>query len=126
MSNRNFLYVLYLIGKYYNQYVLTMFDEGTVTFRTPDFDATFSARNTDFLFASRTFINMKCPHLLELVFPVSPCTADSGSFFQKVLVFCGTLVDIFRKHPKIGITQKDKCYEVEHTFPNEHINQITD
>ena len=121
MSNRNFLYVLYLIGKYYNQYVLTMFDEGTVTFRTPDFDTSFSSWNTDFLFAGRTFINMKCPHLLELVFSVGPCTTDSGSFFQKVLVFCRTLVNIFGKHPKIGIAQKNKCYEVEQTFSDKHI-----
>lgn len=103
-----------------------MFDKGAVALWTPDFNTSFSSWNTDFLLAGRTFINMKCPHLLELVFPVSPCTADSGSFFQKMLVFCGTLVDIFRKYPKIGITQKNKCYEVEHTFPNEHINQITD
>ena len=98
-----------------------MFDKGAVALWTPDFNTSFSSWNTDFLLAGRTFINVKCTHLPELVFSVGPCTTDSGSFFQKVLVFCRTLVNIFGKHPKIGIAQKNKCYEVEQTFSDKHI-----
>lgn len=79
MSNYKFLYVTGNIQKNYKG-ELTVFNKGTVAFGTTDFDAPFASRNTYFLFARRTFIDMESTHLLELIFFGSPHAADACSF----------------------------------------------
>jgi len=58
---------------------LTVFDEGGMAFRTPDFDPSFSARYADFLLAAGAAVNVMCFPLCHHVFLFAePCSEFVG------------------------------------------------
>ena len=90
----------------------TLFHKGDSTFRTPDFDLSFSPRDPDLLPASGASINMVDPslfHQFQLLFEKAAYLICSR---KKCLILRIAFRHIPRKHPVIAVN--DQC-------PSDHI-----
>ena len=74
-----------------------------MTSRTADFNSAFPARDTNFLFACWTFINMMGLSLAHHIFLSCDPAAKLISLLQIKLVFNGAFINVFGKHAEIGI-----------------------
>ena len=77
-----------------------------MAFWAGDLNPSFATRDSYFLLASRTPVNMMCLALQHHTFLMEEPAADLCGLSKKELIFVGTFINISGKHPVIGINNE--------------------
>ena len=72
-----------------------------MAFWAGDLNPSFATRDSYFLLASRTSVNMMCLALQHHTFLMEEPAADLRGLSKKELIFVGTFINISGKHPVI-------------------------
>ena len=83
-----------------------------MAFWAGDLNPSFATRDSYFLLASRTPVNMMCLALQHHTFLMEEPAADLRGLSKKELIFVGTFINISGKHPVIAVN-KQRHYQID-------------